>query len=170
MSRKTSLYARKRVHKPSTLHSTKLLPLQRFSPKDETDLQLLPHVELERFRIGDGTTNGWNTMSFRLNWARVLIRDTFSENWEAAGTIVAGLDSLGAIAARWQRTGKWGATGTEFRHLGAALNLMDTMQVQCTRMELRDAARTMLEENRKAYKAGTLETYGLDLAHVAEAV
>lgn len=161
MSRKTSTYARKRAHSPCHANATKLLPLQRFSPRDETDLQLLPHVELERFRAGNGTVGSWNTLSFRLNWARVLVRDVFAENWDAAGTIVAGLDRLAEIARRWQRTGKWGIAGVEFQHIGAALNLMDEMQLQCTRIELRDAANTMLVENRQALKAGTLDTFGL---------
>lgn len=164
MSRKTSLYARKRAHGLHPLrhaNATKLLPLQRFSQRDETDLQLLPHVALERFRVGDGTVGNWNTLSFRLNWARVLVRDVFAENLDAADTIVAGLDSLAEIELRWHRTGKWGVAGVEFQRLGAALNLMDDMQTQCTRIELRNAVNTLLVENRHAMKAGTLQTFGL---------
>jgi len=110
----------------------------------DTDLALIPHVAMERFRTGCGDEEAWHTITCRLNIGLTLAHQTNQS--EAYWTIHAGLDAMRAIYKRHQDAGKWGASGDNLRTMGQALVVTDDMQSQCTRRELAAAMRYVERE------------------------
>lgn len=148
MSRKTSAYARKQAllaNKPkSTLH-----PLMRFSPENESKLQYEPRMALEFFRCGKGAPEHHTTLVFRLNWGRHMATDLF-DNADVVQVIVKAQNAVGGIKSRFDRLDAWGVSAEEFDSIGAGLDLVDEMQLQSTRKELRETADKAMNEIKRA--------------------
>lgn len=146
--RKTSAYARKRARQPDwqqrgQQHTT--LPVTiRFAPRHETDLQLSPHATLDMFREGVAEENDWHLLALRLNWGRLLAERHMKE---FADILAAAQEALRAVRERHGRTGRWGVSQPEFVAMGEGLNHTDTMQLKCTRRELRDALEAVYQAN-----------------------
>lgn len=113
------------------------LPINiRFGADAEIKLQLIPHQFLEQLRTGGFEEHMWHAMAARMNLGNTLAYTYFHDAREAMD---AACRALKSVWERFERTGKWGATGEEFGQLGDGLNLTDDMQKQCTRRELDSA-------------------------------
>jgi hypothetical protein len=124
----------RKAYKPKTPAGFMRLPSTiRYSQANETQLQLVPHAELEKFRRGLADEYSWNTLAFRLNWGYVMA-DDFMEA-EARAVMEQGLAAIRSVKARHERLGQWGMAGEEFTQVGDALNLTDQMQQRTTRKE-----------------------------------
>lgn len=123
----------------------------RHDTDSEINLQLVPHDELEKFRRGVADEFSLNTLIFRLNWGYVMAGEIFATP-EVRHTMERGLDAIRAVKARFERTGKYGATGEEFGLLGDALNAADEMQKTATRREQRDTMEIVKMLNAAIYK------------------
>jgi hypothetical protein len=103
----------------------------------EQDIQLYPHMELLKLRNGAADAGSWHEITCRIN---VGITLALQNGLEAALQVVApGLDAMREIRDRFQRVGKYGATGEEIRIVGDALVATDEMQRSMTRRQLSDA-------------------------------
>jgi hypothetical protein len=131
----------------------RVAPIIRYSPADETRLQLLPHVDLERFRSGTADAEAWSTLATRVNWGAVLAA-------RHAPDAVPGLQdaarALASIIGRHAAIGRWGVSGLQFTTLAAALNAVDDMQKQLTRRELHDALQVVMRTQNRPDKVGEL--------------
>lgn len=126
-------------------------PIIRYSEADEVRLQLVPHVDLERFRNGSADGEAWSTLATRVNWGAVLA----NRHHPAATALMAeAARSLASIHARHARTGQWGTSGPEFTALADALVVIDDMQRACTRVELHSALQVVLREQARPTKLG----------------
>lgn len=124
----------------------------RYAPKHETNLQLVPHAELEKFRRGLADEYSYNTLAFRLNWGYVMA-DDFAEP-EARAVMESALAAVRSVKERHERLGKWGMAGDEFARVGDGLNLTDEMQKATTRKEQNQAMQTMLAVNEYKQREG----------------
>jgi len=136
--RKTSKYKRKRDMAAKNGFSPifRLPKTIRFGAQEDRLLKLLPHDELENFRLGLATDPSWHTITARINMGYVLAGEHFPDE---RVRMEACLAHLRAVHERHQKTGTWGMTGEEFHTIGDGLNYCDEMQNQCTRRELDDA-------------------------------
>lgn len=113
----------------------------RHTAEGDTDLQLIPRLDLEALREGRADESSWHTITARLNLGMVLAS---SHHPQAAVDVMrASLDAMRAISTRHARTGKWGAAGDELRAISQGLDVTDDMQMIATRRELREALRTV---------------------------
>lgn len=146
--RKSSAYARKRAHQSHwQQHGQQHIKLPvniRFAQHHETDLQLNPHTTLDMFREGVAEEKDWHLLALRLNWGRLLAERHMQE---AAPILAAAQEALRDVRERHGRTGRWGISQPEFVAMGEGLNHTDTMQLQCTRRELRDALEAVYQAN-----------------------
>lgn len=110
----------------------------RHSAKADMMLQMVPHDELEKLRLGQADDYTINTLAFRLNWGYVMAGEIF-DNPEVRASSESALAAVRAIKERHARLGKYGATGEEFHAIGEALNLTDEMQKAATRREQNEA-------------------------------
>lgn len=110
----------------------------RHSSAADTTLQLVPHDELDKLRDGRADKYTLNTLAFRLNWGYVMAGEVF-DNPEVRAALEAGLAAFRSVRERFERLGKYGATGEEFHAIGEALNRIDDMQKAATRREQHDA-------------------------------
>lgn len=125
----------------------------RFSPSDETDLQLLPHLDLERFRTGTADSSAWSVLATRVNWGAVLAARHAPE---AVERMQNGARALAAVIGRHAAIGRWGVDGAQFRAIADALDVVDQLQVQLTRRELADALRIVNEATHRPERTGEL--------------
>lgn len=109
----------------------------RFSQENETDLQLIPHTSLSKFKEGVADSQDWHTLAARLNLGNTLAYTHYE------GEVKQMMDraalALRSVFKRHEDIGKWGCTGDEFNAMGDGLNLTDQMQKECTRRQLHDA-------------------------------
>jgi len=115
----------------------------RFCKENETDLQLIPHTSLSKFKEGMADSRDWHTLASRLNLGNTLAYTHYE------GDVKAMMDkaalALRAVFQRHERLGTWGCTGEEFNAMGDGLNLTDQMQKDCTRRELQNAMAHVIE-------------------------
>jgi hypothetical protein len=141
----------RKAYKPRTPAGFMRLPSTiRYSQSNETQLQLVPHAELEKFRRGLADEYSWNTLAFRLNWGFVMA-DDFMEA-EARAVMEQGLAAIRSVKARHERLGQWGMAGEEFTQVGDALNLTDQMQQRTTRKEQHAAIEKVVLVNEYKHK------------------
>lgn len=112
----------------------------RHSSEADIDLQLVPHLEVDKLRDGTADEFTVNTLAFRLNWGYVMAGEYF-DTPEAKKTIEEALQAIRSVKKRFAEVGKYGSTGVEFQALGLGLKLTDEMQKMTTRREHRDALR-----------------------------
>lgn len=123
-------YQKKHVGLPITI---------RFSAENEQALQLVPHAELLKLKLGVGEEQTWRTLIARLNVGMVV--SNMREIPDGAKCARTGMDALLAVRERHCKTGKWGVSGDELVAIGDALVLTDDLQTTSTRRVLRDAIR-----------------------------
>ena len=110
------------------------LPLTiRHNAESETALQLAPHAELMKLREGYGDEFSWNTIVARLNIGLVAANAAGKE--DQAKEIRIGLDAMLKVQTRYEKTGKWGLSGSDLREVGDGLVLTDNLQLSLTRKQ-----------------------------------
>lgn len=103
----------------------------RHSAEDDTSLQLVPHMELMKFREGMADEQSWHTITARLNvgltaaWQNDLEMDVFRR----------GLDAIVNVRERFKKSGRWVLTGDDYRDIGEALTETDNLQLSMTRKQ-----------------------------------
>ena len=116
----------------------KTLPLTiRHNAESETALQLAPHAELMKLREGYGDIESWHTIVARLNIGLVAANAAGKE--DQAKDIRIGLDAMLKVQARFDKSGKWGLSGSDLREIGDALVLTDNLQLSLTRKQFAQA-------------------------------
>lgn len=116
----------------------KTLPLTiRHNAEAETALQLAPHSELMKLREGYGDEFSWNTIVARLNIGLVAANAEGKE--DQVKQIRTGLDAMLKVQARFDKTGKWGVSGSDLREVGDGLVLTDNLQLSLTRKQFAKA-------------------------------
>lgn len=116
----------------------KTLPLTiRHNAESETALQLAPHSELMKLREGYGDIESWHTIVARLNIGLVAANAAGKE--DQAKDIRIGLDAMLKVQARFDKSGKWGLSGSDLREIGDALVLTDNLQLSLTRKQFAQA-------------------------------
>ena len=123
----------------------KTLPLTiRHNAESETALQLAPHSELMKLREGYGDIGSWHTIVARLNIGLVAANAAGKE--DQAKDIRIGLDAMLKVQARFDKSGKWGLSGSDLREIGDALVLTDNLQLSLTRKQLNKAIEYVYKE------------------------
>ncbi|AXW48147.1 hypothetical protein ACI2S5_08415 [Ralstonia nicotianae] len=146
-------------HRGRPARETGALPsVIRFSRGAEVQLQLVPHVELEKLRDGTATEESWHTLAFRINVGQVLAQQYFAHVGDVLDAMARGVVAVAEVGKRFRRVGRFGCTGDEFRAIGAALTLTDDMQEATTRRQQLHATQTVyaLATQRGAAAAGEL--------------
>lgn len=116
----------------------KTLPLTiRHNAESETALQLAPHSELMKLREGYGDIESWHTIVARLNIGLVAANAAGKE--DQAKDIRIGLDAMLKVQARFDKSGKWGLSGSDLREIGDGLVLTDNLQLSLTRKQFAQA-------------------------------
>lgn len=144
--------------------ATGALPiLFRFSQRNETQLQLVPHVELEKMRDGSATEESWHTLAFRINVGQMLAQQRFSDHPDVLDAMARGVAAVGEVGKRFKRAGRFGCTGDEFRAIGAAITITDDMQEATTRRQQLHATQLVysLATQHGAGAAGELISAGI---------
>jgi hypothetical protein len=140
----------RKKYRPKSAPGTLPMPF-RHSSADDLVLQLVPHSELEKLRDGSADDYTANTLAFRLNWGYVMAGEIF-DNPEVRADMEQALTAIRSVKDRHERTGKWGASGTEFFHMGKGLNHTDEMQKAATRREQLEALRIVNKINEMKQK------------------
>ena len=107
----------------------------RFNAGADLYLQMAPHQALEALHTGAASSDDHNTLAIRVFWAAQIARDHF-ESDEHIAVLDLGVRAVAAISDRYDRIGRFGATGPELLALGDALVIADQMQKLATRREL----------------------------------
>jgi len=116
----------------------KTLPITiRHNAESETALQLAPHAELMKLREGYGGIESWHTIVARLNIGLVAANAAGKE--DQAKDIRIGLDAMLKVQTRYDKTGKWGLSGSDLREVGDGLVLTDNLQLSLTRKQFAQA-------------------------------
>ncbi len=116
----------------------------RFSGSHEIDLQLNPHTTLEKFQDGVAEESDWHLLALRVKWGKVLSE----AHWQqATDSMITAQESLLSVQARHDKMGKWSLSQPEYVAIGEALNMSDTLQLHCTRRQLRDALEAVYLSN-----------------------
>lgn len=116
----------------------KTLPLTiRHNAESETALQLAPHAELMKLREGYGGIESWHTIVARLNIGLVAANAAGKE--DQAKDIRIGLNAMLKVQTRYDKTGKWGLSGSDLRQVGDGLVLTDNLQLSLTRKQFAQA-------------------------------
>jgi hypothetical protein len=116
----------------------KTLPLTiRHNAESERALQLAPHSELMKLREGYGDIESWHTIVARLNIGLVAANAAGKE--DQAKDIRIGLDAMLKVQARFDKSGKWGLSGSDLREVGDGLVLTDNLQLSLTRKQFAQA-------------------------------
>ena len=127
----------KKPRKPKK-YVPRTIPLTiRHNAESETALQLAPHSELMKLREGYGDIESWHTIVARLNIGLVAANAAGKE--DQAKNIRIGLDAMLKVQARFDKSGKWGLSGSDLREIGDALVLTDNLQLSLTRKQFAQA-------------------------------
>ena len=127
----------KKPRKPKK-YVPRTIPLTiRHNAESETALQLAPHSELMKLREGYGDIESWHTIVARLNIGLVAANAAGKEY--QAKDIRIGLDAMLKVQARFDKSGKWGLSGSDLREIGDALVLTDNLQLSLTRKQFAQA-------------------------------
>ena len=127
----------KKPRKPKK-YVPRTIPLTiRHNAESETALQLAPHSELMKLREGYGDIESWHTIVARLNIGLVAANAAGKE--DQAKDIRIGLDAMLKVQARFDKSGKWGLSGSDLREIGDGLVLTDNLQLSLTRKQFAQA-------------------------------
>jgi hypothetical protein len=147
----TSKKPRKKYRPPKVAIVPGHIKLFRFGRDSEMWLQHQPHQALESLRTGSATADDYDALSLRILWAAQMVKDHIIES-EPLDIVTPALMALESIGQRYDRTGKLGMSGEEFRHLGNALGLADQLQGTLTRREMEQSFRTVMGARYEAIK------------------
>lgn len=127
----------KKPRKPKR-YVPRTIPLTiRHSAESETALQLAPHAELMKLREGYGDVESWHTIVARLNIGLVAANAAGKE--DQAKDIRIGLDAMLKVQTRFDKSGKWGLSGSDLKQVGDGLVLTDNLQLSLTRKQFAKA-------------------------------
>ena len=127
----------KKPRKPKR-YVPRTIPLTiRHNAESETALQLAPHAELMKLREGYGDVESWHTIVARLNIGLVAANADGKE--DQAKDIRIGLDAMLKVQARFDKSGKWGLSGSDLKQVGDGLVLTDNLQLSLTRKQFAKA-------------------------------
>lgn len=127
----------KKPRKPKK-YVPRTIPLTiRHNAESETALQLAPHAELMKLREGYGDVESWHTIVARLNIGLVAANAAGKE--DQAKDIRIGLDAMLKVQARFDKSGKWGLSGSDLKQVGDGLILTDNLQLSLTRKQFAQA-------------------------------
>lgn len=127
----------KKPRKPKR-YVPRTIPLTiRHNAESETALQLAPHAELMKLREGYGDVESWHTIVARLNIGLVAANAAGKE--DQAKEIRIGLDAMLKVQARFDKSGKWGLSGSDLKQVGDGLVLTDNLQLSLTRKQFAQA-------------------------------
>ena len=127
----------KKPRKPKK-YVPRTIPLTiRHNAESETALQLAPHSELMKLREGYGDIESWHTIVARLNIGLVAANAAGKE--DQAKELRIGLDAMLKVQARFDKSGKWGLSGSDLREIGDGLVLTDNLQLSLTRKQFAQA-------------------------------
>jgi hypothetical protein len=121
----------------------------RFSHEVESNLQLIPHQELDLLSRGVATESALHVLAARLNTGMVCIRRFWPDQQDG---IQAMDDALNGLVCTWNRfltTKKLGVSGDALKAMGIGLNYTDDMQKILTRRQFGDALQYVLNQATK---------------------
>jgi len=136
--------ANKKPRKPKK-YIPRMLPMTiRHNDEAERSLQLTPHSELLKLREGYGDEGSWNTIVARLNVG--LVAANADGKPDQAKQIRVGLDAMLKVQARFDKTGKWGLSGSDLKEVGDGLVLTDNLQLSLTRKQFAQAINYVFQQ------------------------
>lgn len=148
----TSKKPRKKYRPPQTEVKPGHIKLFRFGRDSEMWLLHQPHQALESLRTGSATAKDYDALSLRILWAAQMVKDHIIES-EPMDIVTPALMALESIGQRYDRTGKLGMSGEEFRLLAGGLELSDQLQGTLTRKEMEQSLRTVMGKRNQQIKA-----------------
>jgi hypothetical protein len=110
--------------------------LFRHPQKDEDQLQIWPHLSLQQFIDGVGTVGSFETLEFRIH-AGLKLLDLFEES-AAINELIESTEILTKVKRDRKLTAKWTFAPDQLSQLRISLNIIDTVQVNCTRKQMLD--------------------------------
>lgn len=140
MSRKTTVYARKRAHtaRRADPHSVYRV-LNRTEPlREEECAQLLVPVRLsfEKMRSGTGTEHDFDTLAATVNLCMVVAETV---NDDMLHFTQQAQDALMEMHARHKRTGRWGLDHASLETLPAVIDVYQQLLEPCAPAQLKRA-------------------------------
>lgn len=90
-----------------------------------------------KLREGYGDVESWHTIVARLNIGLVAANADGKE--DQAKEIRIGLDAMLKVQARFDKSGKWGLSGSDLKQVGDGLVLTDNLQLSLTRKQFAQA-------------------------------
>jgi hypothetical protein len=112
---------------------TRLPVLLRWGTSDELRLNLVPHVELDKIRDGNGTEVSWHTLAFRVNIGQLLAGQYF--DGDVLDIMAKAVLAVSDLGKRYRQVGHFVMKGDEFVAIGAGLNATDELQKATTRKQ-----------------------------------
>ncbi len=131
----TSKKPRKKYRPPSGRVSANRIKTFRYNAEADLWLKLMPHQALDALRNGACDTALHNMLAVRTLWGARMVEDHLIDPDEARHVMALGLAAVESVGARYDRLGRFGATGEELNRIGDALNLCDDLQDTTTRRE-----------------------------------
>lgn len=107
----------------------------RYNAEADLWLKLMPHQALEALRNGTADAGLHNMLVVRILWGARMVDDHLLDPEEARQIMSRGVAAVESVSARYDRLGRFGATGEELNHIGDALVLCDDLQDTTTRRE-----------------------------------
>lgn len=125
----------RKKHRPAGRVSANRIKAFRYNSDADFWLKHMPHQALEALRNGTIDAAMHNMLVIRVLLGRQIVEDHLVDPGEARQIMAAGVAAVESVAARYDRLGRFGATGEELRQIGDALNLCDDLQDITTRRE-----------------------------------
>lgn len=116
----------------------------RFAAAHETQLIQIPFECSERFKSGTADDSDWNTLMFRINWARKIDEAQFGQGADA---IEKAQSAMIDVQKRGLEHGTWSTSTPEHAAICVALDLANQMQKLCTRRELAESLKQVMGVN-----------------------
>ncbi len=125
----------RKKYRPGGRVSANRIKTFRYNAEADLWLKLMPHQALEALRNGTADADLHNMLAVRTLWGARMVEDHLIDPEEARQVMALGLAAVESISARYDRLGRFGATGEELNHIGDALLLCDDLQDTTTRRE-----------------------------------
>lgn len=156
--RKTTTYARKRVHAIKTVYDLKLakarhitateVAMARCSPYEGNPLfearpiLLRVHNALDGFVLGtipDKDTTQYDVLAGAIGEAEIRIIEMGGEESQEMQTLFEAGDALLRAKERWKRIGKWGFDGVGLKYIKEALGYYEDILLASSPQQMEDA-------------------------------
>ncbi len=139
-------------YRPSGPVSANRIKTFRYNADADAWLKLFPHQALEALRNGTANADMHNALVLRTVWGQRMVDDHLVDPDEARAVMALGVAAVRRVADRFDRVGKFGATGEELGHIGDALNLCDDLQGITTRREQEASLKAVLKISGKRFE------------------